>query len=108
MGVRCEGFPVNNEIRLSEYLKLPQNRNGHRLSFGSLQHAVLNQECKVCSFYRKRAGKKEATCRHGSLCDYCHCEHPPYIRPRALNKLARQNGQLAEAAKAIEKKVALH
>jgi len=65
-------------VKLSDLTSLPLSENGTRVSMGSLGHVVAGETCKVCVFNRKSG----QSCRHGALCNFCHAEHKPYIRPQ--------------------------
>eukprot|EP00928_Gymnodinium_smaydae_P002467 TRINITY_DN10882_c0_g1_i2.p1 TRINITY_DN10882_c0_g1~~TRINITY_DN10882_c0_g1_i2.p1 ORF type:complete len:813 (+),score=143.57 TRINITY_DN10882_c0_g1_i2:55-2493(+) len=68
---------AKSNVKLSDVIALPSNKQGLKMSFGSLSHLEHNENCKVCVFNRKTG----AICRHGALCYFCHADHKPYVRP---------------------------
>eukprot|EP00747_Dinoflagellata_sp_TGD_P131004 gnl/TRDRNA2_/TRDRNA2_174909_c1_seq2.p1 gnl/TRDRNA2_/TRDRNA2_174909_c1~~gnl/TRDRNA2_/TRDRNA2_174909_c1_seq2.p1 ORF type:complete len:417 (+),score=42.57 gnl/TRDRNA2_/TRDRNA2_174909_c1_seq2:221-1471(+) len=60
-------------VLLSDFLALPKDSTGQRVSYGTLPHVQGDDPtCKPCVFIRK------GTCRFGPLCHYCHAAHAPY------------------------------
>eukprot|EP00747_Dinoflagellata_sp_TGD_P028138 gnl/TRDRNA2_/TRDRNA2_133064_c1_seq1.p1 gnl/TRDRNA2_/TRDRNA2_133064_c1~~gnl/TRDRNA2_/TRDRNA2_133064_c1_seq1.p1 ORF type:complete len:343 (-),score=31.37 gnl/TRDRNA2_/TRDRNA2_133064_c1_seq1:3-938(-) len=71
---RRSGIPAASFVRMSDVRALPQGPMDERLSYGSLQHVLYDERCKPCIFARK------GTCKHGSLCEFCHVSHHPYVK----------------------------
>jgi hypothetical protein len=70
-------------VVLSDYLSLPVDSRGIRLSMASQGHQDgRRSRCRKCAFYNSYAVRKGKSCRHGALCDFCHQEHSRFIHRR--------------------------
>jgi len=85
---RNEDVDAKRTVRLSDVRNLPRKEDGSLLSYGSIAHAVKNEQCKVCVFQRKTG----TICRNGWACTFCHAWHQPYVRPRRPDKRRVKGG----------------
>jgi len=87
-GTWQRGNAPHGFFRLSDFMALPKDSNGHRCSFGSLDHVVANntKACVQCVFHRKVG----SVCRNGALCLFCHAEHsrPSRVARRPIPRVA--------------------
>merc|ERR1712032_526186 len=78
-----DGLQQQGKVSLRDFMALPLNAEGQKISFGSIGHITRGEKCKPCLFYRK----SNDACRAGSLCIYCHVDHGPAPPRRLLRKV---------------------
>lgn len=67
-------------IHFSEFVNLPVNEHGVRLSAATMDHRPGRRSgCHKCAYATMAAERRGKTCRHGALCDFCHESHPRFI-----------------------------
>lgn len=78
-----QAFNGSNEVKFTDYSKLPVNEYGVRLSAASVMHQPgRRSKCRKCAFYNTFSIKKGKICKNGALCGFCHDAHDRFIHRR--------------------------